>query len=103
MNDHSFSGVVSSNLFISGGCEAMFGEQDDELVESLKKFWETESVGIIPEDHALHADKQKPDIQFNGHNYEIGLPWKEDLQPPTKLPIVRIPTAITAFQVEKGS
>ena len=59
----------------------MFGEQDDELVESLKKFWESESVGIITQDQSLHADQQKSEIHFNGHNYEIGLPWKENLQP----------------------
>ena len=68
-------------LIISGGCNSMFEEQDEKLVESLKKFWESESVGIITQDHSLHADKQKPEIHFNGHNYEIGLPWKEDLQP----------------------
>jgi len=83
MYDHSTSGVVSSNLIISGGCDSMIGEQDDELFESLKKFWETESVGIIPEDQSLHADKQKSDIHLNGHNYEIALHWKEDLQPST--------------------
>ena len=83
LHDHSSTGVVTSNLIISGGCDAMFEEQNDELVESLKKFWETESVGIIPEDQSLPADKRKPDIHFNGHQYEIGLPWKEDLQPST--------------------
>ena len=82
----------------------MFGEQDDELVASLKKFWETESVGIIPEDHSLHADKRKPDIHFNGQNYEIGLPWKDDLQPSTnsyRLSESRLRSL--QFQVEKGS
>ena len=44
------------------------GEQDDELTESLTKFWETESVGIIPEDQLLSADKQKPEVYYNGHN-----------------------------------
>ncbi|XP_044165233.1 uncharacterized protein LOC122949165 [Acropora millepora] len=83
MHDHSSSGVVSSNLIISGGSDDMFGEQDNELVESLKKFWETESIGIISEDQSRQDDKRKPDIHFNGHNYEIGLPWKEDLQPST--------------------
>ena len=48
----------------------MFEEQDEKLVESLKKFWESESVGIITQDHSLHADKQKPEIHFNGHNYK---------------------------------
>ena len=43
---------------------------------------ERESVGIIPEDQLLNTDKQKPkpEIHFNGHNYEVGLPWKDDLQ-----------------------
>lgn len=38
--DLSSSNVVVSNLIISGECNSMFGGQDDELVESLKKFWE---------------------------------------------------------------
>ena len=83
MYDQASSIVVSSNLIISGGVNSTLEEQDDELVESLKKFWELESVRIIPEDQSLHADKQKPEIHFNGHNYEIGLPWKQDLQPST--------------------
>ena len=78
--DQSSSIAVSSNLIISGGCNSMFGEHD-ELVESMKKFWESESVGIIPEDQSLPVDKRKPETHFNGRNYEIGLPWKEDLQP----------------------
>ena len=84
MYNHSSSSDVSSNLIISGECSSMLGEQDDELVESLKKFWEMESVGIIPEDQSLNTDKRKPEIHFNGHNYEVGLPWKDDLQPSTK-------------------
>ncbi|XP_068697018.1 uncharacterized protein [Montipora foliosa] len=70
MYDESSSSVVSSNLIISGGVSSMLGEQDDELVESLKKFWESESVGIIPEDKSLYADRRKPEIHFNGHNYD---------------------------------
>ena len=81
MYDQSSSSDVLSNLIISGECSSMFGEQDDELVESLKRFWETESVGIIPEDQSLNTDKRKPEIYFNGHNFEVGLPWKDDLQP----------------------
>ena len=37
MHDHSSSAIASSNLIIFGGCNAMFGQQDEELVESLKK------------------------------------------------------------------
>lgn len=49
-HDRSSSNVVTSNLIISGECNSMFGGQDDELVESLKKFWETENTGIL--DHS---------------------------------------------------
>ena len=42
----------------------MFGEQDDKLVGSLKKFWESESVRIIPEDQSIHPDKQRPEIHL---------------------------------------
>lgn len=58
----------------------MFGEQEDKLVERLKKFWESESVGIIPEDQLLSVDKRKPEIYYNSRSYEIGLPWEEDFQ-----------------------
>ncbi|XP_068690987.1 uncharacterized protein [Montipora foliosa] len=71
MSDQSSSSVVSSNLIISGGDSSMLEEQDDELVESLENFWESESVGIIPEDKSLYADRRKPEIHFNGHKYEI--------------------------------
>ena len=57
MYDQSSSSVVSSNLIISGGVNSMLEVQDDELVESLKKFWESESIGIIPEDQSLHTNK----------------------------------------------
>ena len=77
--DQSSSSVVSSNLIISGERNSMLEGQDDELTESLKKFWESESVGI--EEQQISADKRMPEIYHNGRNYEIGFPWKEDFQP----------------------
>ena len=64
MYDQSSNSAVSSNLIISGECHSMFGEQDDKLVGSLKKFWESECVRIIPEDQSIHPDKQRPEIHL---------------------------------------
>jgi hypothetical protein len=51
----------------------------DELVDSLKRFWEVESIGITdakrkcaPDDNFLES------IRFTGQRYEVGLPWKEE-------------------------
>lgn len=94
MYDQSSNSVVSSNLIISGECHPMFGEQDDKLVGSLKKFWESESVRIIPEDQSIHPDKQRPEIHLVAakrlNNHGIVTNWE-------KL------TVITASQVERGA
>ena len=75
------SNVVASNLIISGECNSMFGGQDDELVESLKKFWESESTGILDDskiERQVPDIAKQTDISFNGRRYEARLPWKED-------------------------
>ena len=62
----------------------MFGGQDDELVESLKKFWESESTGILDNskiERQVPDIARQTDISFNGQHYETRLPWKEDCVP----------------------
>ena len=62
----------------------MFGGQDDELVEILKKFWESESTGILDDskiERQVPDIARQTDISFNGRHYKTRLPWKEDCAP----------------------
>ena len=56
--------------------------QDDHLNETLKQFWDTESIGIKEPccETQTKADKFV-DIKFNGERYEASLPWKDDNEP----------------------
>ncbi|XP_046863237.1 uncharacterized protein LOC124456982 [Xenia sp. Carnegie-2017] len=52
----------------------------DELTISLKRFGETENVGIDSFDSENSTEEQDfvRNIQFTGTRYEVGLPWKND-------------------------
>jgi hypothetical protein len=77
---------MSTNLIISRTEDFVTHDtkKDDQLVETLRHFWETESIGIkdgsdidsqtLPEDFI-------EEISFDGKNYEVGLPWKGDRFP----------------------
>ena len=46
--------------------------------ENLHKFWDLESIGIMPEEKMVHETFEN-DIQYNpaGKFYTVGLPWKD--------------------------
>ena len=52
--------------------------KNDHLIQMLKRFWDNEAVGI----HEMTEEGERPiqflpEIQFNGTQYEVRLPWKE--------------------------
>ena len=69
--------------------------ETDEIRESLKLFWEHESLGIaespetqenkresvVDEQHENEQEisKDEFEIKFNGKRYEVKLPWKDDI------------------------
>ena len=69
-------------MIISGDLDnAAPSDEDNELIETLQRFWETEAVGISHDatDTDLY-DKSKlflPFIHFEDGHYEIELPWKQ--------------------------
>ena len=77
----------SANLVIYSQTEDFLDDnvpQNDQLVDCLKQFWETEAIGIVDGDDL----KTNPvpnnfieDIAFDGQNYEVGLPWKDSSFP----------------------
>ena len=55
---------------------------DDELTNALRRFWDTESLGIL-EPESVQEMEFLRDPKFNGSQgrYQVSLPWKEDCVP----------------------
>ena len=88
LSGHLYDSIASStnivsNLIISGNCcETEFlSSQNEELTDTLKRFWETESIGIREfDDHELQRNSQMfpKEIRRTDSRYEVKLPWKEN-------------------------
>ena len=49
------------------------------MVNTLKDFWETESIGIKPEQvEGSTGNSFIKDLSYDGKRYVVGLPWKEE-------------------------
>uniref|UniRef100_A0A1X7TCC6 DUF1758 domain-containing protein n=1 Tax=Amphimedon queenslandica TaxID=400682 RepID=A0A1X7TCC6_AMPQE len=59
-------------------CGVRAGQEKLELTEQLKKFWEIESLGICEKESTLY-DQFKKNVTFDGKQYEVTLPWREDV------------------------
>jgi len=67
-----------------------------ELNNLLKRFWDLESIGIIPTgpqltpEDKLAWDKVNKSLKFNGQHYEVAVPWRDERpQLPNNLPMAR--------------
>ena len=55
-----------------------------ELNRLLKRFWDLESIGIVPtnpqmtSENKLAWNKVRKSLKFDGKHYEVAVPWKED-------------------------
>ena len=71
-----------TSLVISSRTKDFLGDsvpQNDQLVDSLRRFWETETIGIADGDDRTASPVPNDfieDIAFDGQNYQVGLPWK---------------------------
>ena len=67
------------NLTIAGNSNSLFDYAQDTLVDTLKQFWETESIGIkeVSEMTKSH-DGFNEQVRFNGQRYEVPLPWRDN-------------------------
>lgn len=73
------SETTVTNLIISGTSDSLFDQAQDPLIGTLKKFWETESIGIKGESEIISSsDSFNENVRFNGQRYEVQLPWKEN-------------------------
>ena len=68
-----------------------------DLNSTLKRFWDLESVGIIPTRELLMSPEEKlawvkvsKSLKFDGEHYEVVVPWKEDRPDvPSNLPMAK--------------
>ena len=73
-----YHNITSTNLIITYSDSGMASTNDDELVHSLKGFWEIEAVGITDTLPAQSSTDQFLDhITLTGNRYEVSLPWNE--------------------------
>ena len=72
--------IAHSNLIIDGHNSLFQPSQDDILVDTLKSFWETESIGMSePSANGdVKTESFEINVKRNGNRYEVKLPWKED-------------------------
>lgn len=67
------------NLIISGNSNGLSEPVQDHLVDTLKQFWETESIGIKEETpYKQSSDGFNENISFNRERYKVNLPWLEN-------------------------
>jgi hypothetical protein len=69
---------TTTNLIISGSSEGPFETTEDPIVNTLRKFWETESIGIKSSERCWESAFNES-VRFNGERYEIDLPWKYEM------------------------
>ena len=48
------------------------------LISMLRQFWNTESIGVLEDDHNNAMPAFLNQLQFKQNRYEVGLLWKED-------------------------
>ena len=96
---------IQSNLIISGQSETFnYGTYDEEqnVVDTLKKFWETESIGIHPSEDPVQSEEFSKYVYRQGNRYEVSLPWKsEHLTIPNNYELSRNRLRSTHFKLPK--
>ena len=82
IGDSTESDITISNLAITGEFDHYYNETD-QLENTLRKFWDTEAIGI--KDEVKDSDVDATDepflrkLVYDGKQYEVGLPWKENV------------------------
>lgn len=69
--------ISHTYLVISGSPANPVQREDDVLVNSLQRFWEVESMGIMdPGSYRSGSETFLPSLSLENGRYEVGLPWK---------------------------
>ena len=79
---NTFSNLIIAGERLDNSRVASNDDHDNELVTSLKRFWELESIGIKSTGTESENPPKEQDfvrsIRFTGTRYEVGLPWKDN-------------------------
>ena len=73
-----------SNLILEGLCgTGMPGNNDTQLVDNLRQFWNTETISILPEFEEMAKDPSFIETRFDWQQqrYQVNLPWKTECRP----------------------
>ena len=70
--------ITHSNLIIDGHNPLFQPRQDDILADTVKGFWETQSIGIneLSTNGNVKTQSFEINVKQNGDLYEVKLPWK---------------------------
>ena len=81
INDKALQPTVSTNLNNTHvlKCEVTSHTNCQTLNTKLEKFWDLESIGIVPNENLVY-DKFEQRIAFDGKKYEVNLPWGSPIQ-----------------------
>ena len=91
MKETSYTTRTSSNV-VSNLSISVFDtiphdvvNEDDEMLNTLKQFWEKETIGIKESTTdvqlTIASEFMKPKISHNGRYYKVGLLWKDNCMP----------------------
>ena len=68
-----------TNLIIAGNSNSLFDNTQNPLIDTLKQFWETESIGIKDVSEITRSpDGFNEQVRFNRQRYEVLLPWRDN-------------------------
>ena len=78
LSSANYHNITSTNMIIFYGGNGTTPTNENELVPSLKGFWEIEAVGITDVSSTQISTDQSLDyVTCTGNYYEVSLPWKE--------------------------
>lgn len=79
---NSIDNATVSNLAITRAYTdfPFYTNEEDQLVNTLKTFWETKSIGVKEQVEESHGDHFVNDLDYDGKGYVVGLCWKEEIE-----------------------
>ena len=79
VNRVDYSSINHTHVVITDAMDgAPTDQQDNLLSKALKRFWDSETIGIHDSTTDEASNLFLPEINFDGTRYEVSLPWKDE-------------------------
>ena len=79
VNSFNYNSINHTHVVITDVMDdAPTDQQDDLLSKTLKRFWDSETIGIHDSTIDEASNLFLPEINFDGTRYEVNLPWKDE-------------------------